>query len=67
PHFTTLPIKSLEPSTRVFTNWKIKKQFENNVYGVTMFGKKTNAKRHFYIHPELRENDLMLQVSKSIS
>ncbi|CAG8494619.1 7512_t:CDS:2 [Dentiscutata erythropus] len=67
PHFTTLQVKSLEPSTRIFTNWKVKKQFENNIFGLTMSEKKTNAKRLFYIHPEIRENNLMLQFFNSLN
>ncbi|CAG8552085.1 18253_t:CDS:1, partial [Gigaspora rosea] len=66
-HFTTLQVKSLEPSTRIFTNWKIKKQFENNITGVLMSGKKSIAKRLFYIHPEIRDNNLMLQFFNSLN
>ncbi|CAG8513961.1 12167_t:CDS:2 [Dentiscutata heterogama] len=67
PHFTTLQVKSLEPSTRIFTNWKVKKQFENNIFGLTKSEKKTNPKRLFYIHPEIRENNLMLQFFNSLN
>ncbi|CAI2178870.1 4879_t:CDS:10, partial [Funneliformis geosporum] len=63
-NFTTLPVKSLEPSFRFFTTWKVNKLYENELKAMTRKGKQLKPKEFFYIHNELCENKVMREPSK---
>ncbi|GBB91739.1 hypothetical protein RclHR1_01910023 [Rhizophagus clarus] len=65
-NFTTLPIKSLEPSFRFFTTWKVKKPYENELIATTKKGKQLKSKKLFYVHSELCDNKVMQEVIKKV-
>ncbi|CAG8661565.1 673_t:CDS:2, partial [Acaulospora morrowiae] len=65
-NFTTLQVKSLEPSSRFFTTWKVKDDHKGNVSAVTSSGKKAVAKNWFYVQTELFDNPEMQDVSRIV-
>ncbi|RGB34155.1 hypothetical protein C1646_624788 [Rhizophagus diaphanus] len=65
-NFTTLPIKSLEPSFRFFTTWNVKKLYDSELTAMTKRGKKLKPKKLFYVHSELCDNKVMQGVINNV-
>src|SRR5581483_11725625 len=65
-NFTTLPVKSLEPSFRFFTTWKVNKLYEKEVNALTKKGKQLKPKDLFYVHSELCDNKVMQEVINKV-
>lgn len=65
-NFTTLPIKSLEPSFRFFTTWKVNKLYESELIAMTKKGKQLKPKKLFYVHSELCDNKVMQEVINKV-
>ncbi|RIA85180.1 hypothetical protein C1645_782480 [Glomus cerebriforme] len=65
-NFTTLPLKSLEPSFRFFTTWNVKKLYENELSAMSKKGKQLSPKKLFYVHNELCDNKVMQEVINKV-
>jgi hypothetical protein len=65
-NFTTLPIKSLEPSFRFFTTWQVKKLYESELIATSKKGKQLKPKKLFYVHGELCDNKVMQEVINKV-
>ncbi|CAG8492273.1 9522_t:CDS:2 [Paraglomus brasilianum] len=55
PVYTTVPLRSLEPSTRMFTTWKVKKECEHMIQARNKKGKRAAGQKTFFLHLELLE------------
>src|SRR4051812_9010316 len=62
-HVTTLPISSLEPSTRVLTTWRVR---DMATAVARVGGRPAKPKRFFYVHPELCKEGAIMRVVEKV-